>query len=158
MSSPSLGVLVHLVGEGRNARVRDKYLLETTHHGGIEGVRLADFKGDRANELIIESDWGGAGTIGSSLLVFDLSHGEFEEILDTTSRVQYEDQDWYTQVLDIDRTLQHRGAEFCFTKTVLFEMGRPYHPARVTKPCYKRGDGVDLKAAQERNARLERLR
>jgi hypothetical protein len=158
MSSPSLGVLAHVVGEARKARVQDEYLLETTHHGAIEGIRMADFNGDGANELVIESDWGGAGTIGSSLRVFDLSHGEFKEILDTTSRVQYEDQDWYTQVLDIDRTLQRRGGEFCFTKTVLFEMGKPYHPPRVIKPCYKRGDGVDLKETRERNASLKHLR
>lgn len=103
----------------------------------------------------MESDWGGAGTVGSSLLIFDLSRGSFEEILETTSRVQYLTQDWFTQVLDVNRTRPRRGAEFCFTKTVLFEMGKAYHPARVTKPCYKRGEGVDLQAARARNSWLE---
>jgi hypothetical protein len=158
MSSPSLGILAHVVGKGRNARVTDEHLLETVHHGAIERIDVGDFDGDGVNELIIESDWGGAGTIGSSLLVFDLSHGGFEEILDTTSRLQHAGEDWYTQVLDVDRTRQRRGAEFCFTKTVLFELGKVYQPARVTKTCYKRGDGVDLKAARERNASLERFR
>jgi hypothetical protein len=119
---------------------------------------VADFNGDGIEELIVDSDWGGVGTVGSSVIIFDLSDGGFKEILDTTSRVSYEDQDWFTQTLDIDRTRQHRGAELCFTKTLLFDKGIAYHPARVTKPCYKRGDGVDLNAAQERNSTLERSR
>jgi len=62
------------------------------------------------------------------LLIFDLSRGGFEELLETKSREQFEDQDWFTQVLDVERTRQRRG------------------------------EGVDSHAARTRNSWLERQR
>jgi len=57
MACPSLGLLVHLA-EGK---VQDRYLLETMHHFSLKTVRMVNFSGD-ADELAIESDFGGAET------------------------------------------------------------------------------------------------
>jgi hypothetical protein len=42
----------------------------------------------------------------------------------------------------------------CRVETRLDACGKPAIPNRITKPCYKRGEGVDLKEADERNKRL----
>lgn len=124
------------------------------HHSSLQGIRLLDLTGEGANELVIESDSGGAGTAGSDLLVFDLSKGRLDEVLNTESRMQYLTDDWYTQTLDLSRTRESHGQQFCFSKTTLFEAGKAFRPPRVTRPCYKRGDGVDSAEVRDRNKML----
>lgn len=46
MSMLSLGMLAHVIDVGPRARAKDEYLLDTTHHGGIESIRVADLNGD----------------------------------------------------------------------------------------------------------------
>ena len=129
-------------------------MLETAHHSSLQRSELLDLTGDGVDELVVESDWGGAGTAGSSLQVFDLSHGSFEEVLNTQSRLEYMDQDVFTQVLDIRGTVRTRGQKFCVSKTTLFEDGKWFKPPRLTYPCYSRGDGIDAKADKARNELL----
>jgi hypothetical protein len=157
MSCPSIGLLVHLVGNGAGWRLRDEYLLETVHHHSLQRIELLDLTGDGIEELVIESDWGGAGVIGSSLQVFDLSHGRFDEILDTESRLEDSDQEGFMQVLDIGRTLQTHGQRFCFSKTILFEKGKWSKTPRMAHPCYRRGYLVET-GASERNKMLVPIR
>ena len=107
-----------------------------------------------ADELVVESDSGGAGTVASDLLVFDLSKGRLDEVLNTASRMQYMTDDWYTQTLDLRRTRQSHGQRFCFSKTTLFESGKAFRSPQVTRPCYQRGHGVDAPAVRDRNNRL----
>jgi hypothetical protein len=108
----SIGRLVHLVRNAAYWRRGDEYLLNTSHHSSLERIELPDLTGHGASELVIESDFGGAGTAGSTLQVFDLSHGRFEEVLNTDSRLQYFDQDSFTQVLDLRRTMRNHGQRF----------------------------------------------
>jgi hypothetical protein len=96
----------------------------------------------------------GAGTVGSDLLVFDLSEGRLDEVLNTESRLQYMTDDWDTQTLDLSRTRENHGQRFCFSKMTLFEEGKAFRPPRVTRPCYKRGDGVDSAEVRDRNKML----
>jgi hypothetical protein len=138
MSCPSIGLLVHLVRKAATWELRDEYLLETVHHHSIQGIEMLDLTGDDIDEPVIESQSGGAGEADSSLQVFDLSHGRFEELLNTNSRLK-DDQEVFTQTLDIGRTLQSHGQRFCFSKTVLFEKGTWFNPPRVSHPCYRRG-------------------
>jgi hypothetical protein len=114
MSCPSIGLLVHLARNAANWDVREQYLLDTTHHFSLQRAELLDLTGEGADELVVESDSGGAGTFLTTLHVFALGGGRFEEELDTLSRLQYMERDNYTQVLDVNRTRQHRGVEFCF--------------------------------------------
>lgn len=158
MSVLSIGRLAHLVRDAQKWEVRSQYLLETAHHSSLQGCELLDLTGDCLDELVVESDWGGAGTAVSSLQVFDLSHGSFEEVLRTQSRLEYMDQDVFTQVLDIRRTVQTHGQRFCVSKTILFEDGKWFKPPRLTYPCYSRGDGVDAEAVKARNELLAPLR
>jgi hypothetical protein len=152
MSCPSIGLLVHLVRYAAKWAVKDQYLLETVHHTSLQGIRLLDLTGNGTDDdLVIESNSGGAGTADTSLQVFDLSHGNLDEILDTESRMQYMTDDWYSQTLDVNRTRESHGQRFCFLKTTLFEEGKAFRPPRVTRPCYQRGDRVDSGKVRARN-------
>ncbi len=146
MSCLSIGLVVHLVRDAAGWAVQEQYLLETTHHSSLQSVRLMDLTAEGSKELVIESNSGGAGTIESDLLVFDLSKGRINEVLNTPSRMQYMTDDWYTQTLDLSRTRESHGQRFCFVKTTLFESGKGLQPPRVTCPCYQRGYGVDSAA------------
>ena len=90
--------------------------------------------------------------------MFDLSHGRFEEVLNTDSRLQYFDQDSFTQVLDLRRTMRNHGQRFCFLTTTLFENGKAFKPPRITHPCFRRGESVeDIHDAEDRNRMLAPL-
>lgn len=89
--------------------------------------------------------------------MFDLSHGSFEEVLNTQSRLEYMDQDLFTQVLNIGRSRQSNGRQVCVSKTTLFEEGKPFQPPRSTYPCYNRGDGVNPEDVKARNDLLAPL-
>lgn len=158
MSCPSIGLLVHLVENSGQWRTRQFYLLETMHHSSIQRIGLMDLTGDGAPELVIESNSGGAGTVSSGLQVFELSHGNFDELLNTWSMLEYMTDEMYTQVLDTDRTLKADGQQFCTVKTTLFENGKVFKTPQVTRPCYKRGYGVKPGKVQARNRRLIPLR
>ncbi|WP_321477698.1 hypothetical protein [uncultured Paludibaculum sp.] len=143
MSCPSVGLLVRLDRTAARWVLRQQYLLGPVHHSSLQSIQLLDLTGDGKEDLVVESDFGGAGTTGSRLQIFDLSHGQFEELLLTFSRFDGMDDGSFTQVLDAGRTLQSRGQRFCFQRTVLFEHDNSIIPPRVTQPCYPRGDGVD---------------
>ena len=148
MSCPSIGLLVHLYKEGGAWNVRDRYVLETVHHHSIQTIALTDLTGDAVDDLLVESNNGGAGVVASSLQVFDLSRGHFEELLNTFSRLDSRGDDdpvIFTQSLDATRTLQSRGRRFCVSKTVLFARDRWIKQPSVVHPCYARGAGVDPK-------------
>jgi hypothetical protein len=154
---PSIGLLVHLVRAKANWQVHDEFLLETVHHHSMQRVEMVDLIGDGVDELVVESAWGGAGTSLSSLQVFDLSHGRLEEVLSTESRAVPMNDDIYTQALDMERTRQTHGHQFCVTMTALFANGKWFKQPRVSHPCYERGFGVDpngLKSSDEMLAPL----
>ncbi len=154
ISCPSLGLLVHLVRTGAaNWELRDEYLLETVHHHSMQRIELLDLTGDGPDELVIESEFGGAGVSASSMQVFDLSHGHFQELLNTESGLEDSDQEGFTQTLDIGATVRSNGQRFCFTKTTLFEKGKWFKSPQISHPCYKRGYLVDT-GASERNAEM----
>ncbi len=158
-SCPTVGLLLHLVKSGPGWTVKDKYLLETVHHDSVQNVQLLDLTGSGVDELIVESNWGGAGMVASSFQVFDLSRGRFEEIVDTESQMQDNmTGDRYIQVIDIDRTLQSLGRRFCFSKTTFFEAENRFRPPRLTHPCYTRGYGLNSAEAISQREMLAPLR
>jgi len=146
--NPSIGLLVHLHKEGGRWNIRDRYVLETVHHHAIQTITLGDLTGDAVDDLLVESNNGGAGVVASSLQVFDLSRGHFEELLNTFSRLDSRGDDdpvIFTQSFDVTRTLRSRGRRFCVSKTVLFARGRWIKQPGVVDLCYSRGAGVDPK-------------
>lgn len=154
MACPSIGVLVQLANTDGTLKVGEQYLLETMHHFSLQAIRMLDLTGDGVDELVVESDFGGAGTWGTNLIVFDLTQNKFEEIFSTTSRISFETDDMYKQVLDIPRTLQQHGDRFCFTKTTMVEATEAFRPPRVTKPCYRSDEGQVHEGVEERNKML----
>jgi hypothetical protein len=157
MACLSIGLLAHLVKDSKDWQVHNEYLLDMMHHSSLQKIDLLDLTGRGKIELLIESDGGGAGSACSTLQVFDLNHGRFDELVNTYSRLVYMEDDWFTQVLDIGRTRRTHGQQFCCVKTTLFENGKPFKPERVTHPCYKRGDGIDADDVNERNKLLAPL-
>jgi hypothetical protein len=155
MACPSLGLLVQLASVNGNWEVRDRYLLETMHHFSLKTVRMLNLSGD-GDELMIESDFGGAETWGTNFLIFNLS-AKLDRVFETTSQISYQTNDRFTQALDIPETIQRGGQEFCFTKTTMFEDGILFKPARISKVCYKPSDDQDAES-EERNKLLAPLR
>jgi hypothetical protein len=140
----SVGRLIHLDKDTAYSKVRSEYLLQTWHHSSLQRIELMNLSGDGVHDLVVESDFGGAGTHATALQIFDLRHANFEQILNIDSRLEYMDQDGYTQTLDIPRTLRTHGQQFCVTKRTLFENGKYFFPPRISHPCYQRGEGVGL--------------
>jgi hypothetical protein len=153
----SIGRLAHLAKSGGKLELRDEILLQTAHHLGIERAELLDLTGYGVATLLIQSDFGGAGTSGSSLQVFDLSHGSFEELLNVNSRLEYMTEEGYTQVLDVSRTRETHGQQFCVVKTTLFEQGLWFRHPRITRECYKRGSGINAEDVSFRRKLLAPL-
>ncbi len=154
MACPSIGLLVQLANIDGTWRVGERYLLETEHHFSLQAIRMLDLTGDGVDKLVVESDFGGAETWGTNLVVFDLTQGEFEEIFSTTSRIAFSTDDMYKQVLDVPRTVQQRGNRYCFTKTTMIEATEAFRPPRITKPCYRSEEGHFHGEAEERNKML----
>jgi hypothetical protein len=154
----SIGLLLHLVRTGGNWQTQDEYLLETQHHTALESIRMIDLSASGTDELVVESNTGGGASGATILKIFDLRSGHFEEVYSGYSQLANEDQEGYTQTLDVDRTSKTHGSEFCFKKTLLFESGKYLVSPRATRPCYRRGATVDQKRADERNQMLKPLR
>lgn len=148
MACPTIGLLVELV----NGEVRDRYLLETTQHFSLQTARLTSL-GTGADELVIESDFGGADTWGTNLMVFRPGP-KIEQVFETTSQIVYKTEEMFTQMLDLPRTIDLDGKQVCFTKTAMFENGQPLNPVVVSHVCYKLDADVDRQASQERNKLL----
>jgi len=153
MACPSIGLLVHLSRKGESWELGDQYLLEIVHHESLQRIDLVDLGGG-AEELVIESNYGSAGMVASGLQVFDLRRGRFEELISVDSRAQFYGETSSSQMLDIDRTRQSHGQEFCFTKATTTEQGAAPQTNRDATPCYEIGEGVEFKAAGERNKML----
>lgn len=141
----SIGRLIHLANGDGSWRIVEDIVFDTQHHGGFEQIEFADFGGNGTDELLVESDWGGAGTFGSSLLVYSLENGRIEQWLKTTARVESINGS-FTQVLDIPKTRAKNGAAFCFTRTELTGAdGEPYRKPIVSWICYPKGTGAEPK-------------
>lgn len=139
MDFASIGLLVHLVDVDRKWEVVDRYLLDPTHHFALQTIRVLDLNADGIDDLVIESDFGGAETWGTNLLIFDLAT-KLDRTFEITSQISYRTDDRFIQALDIPRTLEQAGKAVCFNKTTIFENGILFQPARVTNPCYALND------------------
>jgi hypothetical protein len=153
MAFASIGLLVQLANVNGNWEVRDRYLLETRHHFTLQTIRVLDLNGDGIDDLVIESDFGGAETWGTNLLIFNLG-AKIERSFETTSQISYKTDDRFTQVLDIPKTIEQAGKLVCFTKTTMFENGMLFNPARISNPCYEPNEDLDRKESEERNKLL----
>jgi len=157
MACPSIALLVRLVKNARGWELRDQFLLETTHHESVQSIQLEDVTGDGLADLAVESNWGGAGTVGSSVQIFNLSQGHFTELLSANSRLMEGHEEEYTQTLEVTKSLSNHGKRFCFRKKILFEKGHSFNPPRIIHVCYPRGDCVYPREISDRNRMLARL-
>jgi hypothetical protein len=153
LDCPSIGLLVQLANVKGAWIVRDRYLLETMHHFSLKTIRMLNLSGEGADELAIESDFGGDETWGTNMLIFNPGP-RLERVFETTSQISYQTNDLFTQVLDVPETINHHAQEFCFTKTTTFEDGILFKPARLSKVCYKPGEDAEAKESEERNKLL----
>jgi hypothetical protein len=140
----SIGRIVHLAASGDGRwRIVEDLQLDIQHHSGLERIELIDLSGSGTGELLVESDWGGAATAGSSLHVYSLESGRFVQWLDTTARVEgmYGS---FTQLLNIPKTRAKNARSFCFRKTEYAEADYKLLPKpQVSIVCYPRYEGVE---------------
>jgi hypothetical protein len=141
-SCRSLGRIVHVATGSEGLRVTESRVLESTHHGELERIELSDISGDGVDELLVESDWGGPGGIGSSLLVFSLQTDHLEQVIEVATRLEYFDKT-FTQVFDIAKTRMAKG-KYCFVRTDLGADGQLYRTRRVSTPCYPPGTKLNF--------------
>jgi hypothetical protein len=139
----SIARLLHVSRRMGTWHVNLSFLMDTTHHTAINRIDLVDLDGDRIEELVIESNSGGGGMVGSDLVVFSLKEGGFRQWLNVPSRLHewIEKEDEYVQVLDIPRTISEGARRLCFTKTVFAADGQWFQRPRTTRPCYPRFTG-----------------
>jgi hypothetical protein len=156
-SCASVGLIVRLVRTGEKLEVTERFLLDAQKHESLHNVQLVDINGDGSQELIVESDFGEPQSNGSTILIFDLSQGRLDQVLEHASRMvsTVMGEEVYKQDLDVSRTLRMKGEQFCFTRTVYGEEGKWFPSPKVTRPCYARGRGVD---ADENRKRMEHLK
>jgi len=153
MACSSIGLMVHLAKVAGSWRVRDRYLAETAHHFTLQTIRSVDLTGDGVDELVIESDFGGADTWGTNFMVFHLA-AQIELIFETTSQISHGTDDLFTQVLDLPKTVEQEGKEVCFTKTTIFENGFVFDPPRISNVCYVPDEADNRKESEERGKLL----
>jgi hypothetical protein len=127
---------------GPEWEVKERIVFEARRHHHLESVQVVQAP-DGEEDLFVESDSGDTDQFGSELRVFDLSRGYFFEILRVPTRVRIplRAEQW-TQSLDLMRTAEQHGSQFCFSKTV-YAMDLRWLPKPVvTGACYDRGYGV----------------
>jgi hypothetical protein len=143
LACPSVAVTVRLEKAGNTWVAVDRHVFEMMHHGSIQRVSLLDLAGTGSNYLLVESDFGGAEALLSSLELFDLSRGRLDEVLRTESRAVYLSSDLFTRTIDDEATRATRGAKFCTINTTLKEDGQGFRPPRISRECVPRGSGVN---------------
>jgi len=147
LSCPSIGRLARVMNTGGKWRESAGFDLDTTHHTSIQRIELTSLDGHHSQELLIESDWGGAGVAGTNLAVFSLSRGRFNQWLNVPSRV-YSSAGGHSfvQTLDLPSTRQHNAERFCFRRITFAKNGLGLSQSVETHPCYPRFTGRSTKA------------
>lgn len=139
----SVGRIVRLSLEKSGWRVTHDRMLEHQHHSAFEEINLIDLDNDGFGELIVDSDWGGAGNIDSNLLIFSPRQGQLEEWLRITSRYEG-DEGSFEQRLDVAASKATSGQRFCFRKIGYAEADYKVLPRpKPSSVCYSRYDGVE---------------
>jgi hypothetical protein len=154
MDCPSIGLVAQLDKAAGDWQVRNRYLVETSHHTTLQTIRMLNVTGEGADQLVIESDFGGADMWGTNLMIFKLD-SKLELVFETTSQIMHRGDDMFTQVIDIPRTVEQQGRAVCFIKTTMFEDGKLFNPARVTNPCYFPDSDSNRRESEERGRLLK---
>ncbi len=154
----SLGLLVHLVRKDRVWHRQERYLLETQHHSSIERAELLDLDDSGLPMLVVESGVGGAMTAASTLQVFRLGDGRFEELLNTYSRMESGVEAGYTQDLDQAATKSEKGDGFRLVKRTYWENGRRWAQPRLSERFCRYGFGVNPRDVVFRQGLLRPLK
>ena len=113
------------------------------HHSAVQRLELIDLGNTGLPDLVVESNSGGGGTSGSTLQIFSLADGKFDEVLRTEARMEDGIDERYAQELDVAGTRVERGRRFRTIKTTYLEKGNWFRKPRVTIEFYERGSGVD---------------
>lgn len=138
MSCTSMARILRLTQVNSRWRASDTVVLDTTHHHSLQRIELSDLSGNGHQELLIESDWGGAGTVGSNLIVYSLGCGRFVQWLNVPTRVEQYGGDSFVQSLDLVKTRRERALRFCFDKRTYARGGQWLSEPAETHPCYQR--------------------
>lgn len=138
----SIARLARVTNAGGKWRESAGFNLDTTGHTSIQRIELTSLGAHHSPELLIESNWGGAGVVGTNLVVFSLSRGGFNQWLNVPSRVYSSaGGDSFAQTLDLQSTREHNAERFCFRKIMFAKDGLWLPQPIETHPCYPRFTG-----------------
>ncbi len=154
----SLGLLAHVVQRAGVWERREQYLLETQHHDAIQRAELLDLDESGVPMLVVESGVGGAMVAASTLQVFRLKAGRFEELLNEYSRMEYDLEEGYTQDLDPEGTKAERRKGFRLVKRTYWENARRWTEPRVSDQFRGYGFGVKRRDVRTRQRLLRPLK
>jgi len=141
MPCSSIGLIVHLSRGAEKLEATEEFLVNTEHHWSLPGIQLVDLTGDGIEELVVESDIGGAYISASNLYILDLSRGRLSLRAETSShvvRLEPSQEEEFATVLDIPRSRLFAGAKFCFVETVYKKLTSP----RVKRLCIPARDNL----------------
>jgi hypothetical protein len=141
MPCSSIGLVAHIARRAGRLVAEDQFLLDSEHHWSIPGIELVDLTGDGIEELVVDSDFGGAYVSASKRYIFDLSRARLALRAEADShvvRLEPGHQQEFTFVLDRARSRSYAGTKFCFINTVY----RP-SPPRVTNVCLPARDSLN---------------
>lgn len=142
MSCPSIARVSHVMKIHGRWREVAGFDLDTTHHTSVQSIKLVNLAGGHSQQLLIKSDWGGAGVHGTNLAIFSPGRRRFHQWLNVPSRVYSSvDGDSFVQTLNVPGTRQQKAERFCFRKTIFAEDGKWLLQPVETHPCYPRFTG-----------------
>jgi len=145
MSCSSIARLARVTNTGGKWRESAGFDLDTTHHSSIQRIELTSLDGNHSQDLLIESDWGGAGVVGTNLLVFSLTRDRFNQWLNVPSRV-YSSAGGDSLVQELDPgTMAYNAERFCFRRIMFAKNGLWLSQPVETHPCYPRFTGRSSK-------------
>ncbi|MGA9882256.1 MAG: hypothetical protein WBQ34_00915 [Candidatus Acidiferrales bacterium] len=147
LSYPSIAHLARVTNTNGKWPESAGFDLDTTHHTSIQRIELTSLDGHHSQELLMESDWGCAGVVGTNLVVFSLSRGRFNQWLNVPSRVYSSaGGDSYVESLELPSTRQHNADRFCFRRIMFATNGLWLSQPVETHRCYPRFAGQSAKA------------
>jgi len=138
---PSIARVSRVMNSRGKWRQSAGFDLDTTHHTSIQRIDLVNLAGGHSQQLLIESNWGGAGVVGTNLAIFSLSLGRFDQWLNVASRLYSVGGDSFVQTLDLPKTREQNAERFCFRNITFAQDGRWLLQPVKSRPCYPRFTG-----------------
>jgi len=145
MSCLSIGAVSLLRSKGTSWHEHGYFEFDTTHHNRIERIHFVASQTSEAEQLLVETNSGGGGTVDSMLFIFEPSRGNLRPVVRIPVRLysNLEEEEMFVQVFEVPQSVREDTEHFCFTRTEYAEHDEWFKPPHVTEACFGRGTGVE---------------